>query len=90
MFNVMLYDIPTVPQVHSLLFADDYVMWKSGRNTKFIFNTIQSHINKMNSWFNSWGFKMSQEKTVGILFSRGKKSNNLQIKLNEKVIDPKK
>ena len=32
---------------------------------------------------------MSQEKTVGILFSRGKKSNNLQIKLNEKVINLK-
>ena len=38
LFNLMLHDIPTIPTVHSLLFADDYVMWKSGRNTKFLFD----------------------------------------------------
>lgn len=90
LFNLMLYDIPTSPVVNSLLYADDYLLWKSGRNRKLIFNSAQTHLNTINKWFNSWGLNISEEKTVGILFSRGSvKNNTLSVKLNGKVISIK-
>ena len=86
LFNLMLHDIPTSPTVNSLLYADDYLLWKSGRNLKFISNSVQNHLNVINKWFNSWGLTISEEKTVGILFSRGTKTKILPIKLNGREI----
>ena len=86
LFNLMVYDIPTSPVINSLLYADDYLLWKSGRNLKFTSNAVQNHLNTVNKWLNSWGLTISEEKTVGIIFSRNSKTNFQPIELNGKKI----
>ncbi|XP_075157887.1 uncharacterized protein LOC142231154 [Haematobia irritans] len=60
--------------VKALLYADDLVIYSSGRKISTIFKRIQNTIKKLESWSDITGFQFHQEKTVGIKFSRRRKS----------------
>ena len=47
---------------------------------------MQKHLNVLDMWFKKWGFKLSEKKTVPVLFTKSKKTLNLKLKLNEKLI----
>lgn len=69
------------PNVKSLLYADDLVIYSSGNNISTITKHIQCSINKLLSWNNKTGFKFNAEKTVAIKFSRRRKQNDINISL---------
>lgn len=56
--------------VKALLFADDLVIYCSGKNVSVIQKKIQKTLNKLMSWTDITGFQFHEEKTVAIKFSR--------------------
>ena len=72
LFLIMINDID-IPEnnVQLSLFADDSAAWKSGRNVKTLCKDVQAYLNRLVSFFDLWGFKLSADKTVAILFTRG-------------------
>ena len=57
-------------KVDTALFADDGTLFKLGVNLTKTRKTIQDAIKKLVEWSNLLGFKISQQKTVGVLFSK--------------------
>lgn len=75
LFLIMINDISTgVDGVDMSLFADDSAIYVGNRNIKILENKIQSSINLIKTWCDINGFKISINKTTGVLFS---KKNNL-------------
>ena len=86
LFAIMINDLPEIlGDVESSLFADDSCIYKSGRNLKFITNSIQNSVDQLQNWCDTWGFKISTDKTVAVLFTR-RKQNKLHKDLNLKGI----
>lgn len=63
------------------LFADDGVMWKRGRNVKFIVKKLQQAISKVEAWTLKWGFRFSVSKTKLMFLTRRRISNDVKITL---------
>lgn len=74
--------------VKSLAYADDLVIYCSGKKKTTITNKIQKTINKLVSWNDISGFQFNEEKTVAITFSRRRNSTdeNICLKLADKNI----
>jgi len=77
LFLLMINDFPD-PQkgAKTSIFADDSAVWKSGVNLKHILGDIQENFADIQIWCNNWGFKISESKTIGVLFTK----KNIQIK----------
>ena len=81
----MINDIDTPENnVQLSLFADDSAAWKSGRNVKTLCKDVQAYLDQLVCFFDQWGFKLSAEKTVAILFTRGKAFRSDDVKLSIK------
>jgi len=79
LFLIMINDLPnSLQDVESSLFADDSCIFKSGKNLKHITKSIQKNLDKISSWCDLWGIKMSLDKTVAVVFSH---RQNLDIEL---------
>lgn len=75
----------------ALLYADDLVIYKSGRNPNSTIKIIQKGINSLIEWSNNVGLQFSQEKTIAINFSRKyKRPRNLKLQLYDQDIPFKK
>lgn len=81
LFILMINDLDVSLKngVNYSIYADDIVLWKTGRNFKFITKCIQSSLNKVNDWFFKWGFKASTSKSVVLPFSRTPKDVTLEL-----------
>ena len=74
--------------VKALLYADDLIIYCSGKKVSTIANKIQKTIRKLESWSNTSGFQFHEGKTVAIkFFQRSKTPNNPIIKLYDKNIN---
>ena len=86
LFLIMINDFPDCLQdVESSLFADDSCIFKSGKNLDYIKNSIQKNLNKISDWCDLWGFKISLDKTVAVIFSH-RKFHNINLSLNNQPI----
>ncbi|XP_060578916.1 uncharacterized protein LOC132735901, partial [Ruditapes philippinarum] len=56
-------------------FADDSSTWKSGSNLVKLAKDAQAGMDSLWGWAQKWGFKISETKTVGIVFGNQKKHN---------------
>ena len=78
LFNLMINDLSTAIQhqkqpyqVADLSqFADDTEIHHTSGSIKVINNRLQSTLDSISKWSIQWGFKLSQPKTVAILFGR--------------------
>lgn len=61
--------------VRALLFADDLVLFLSGKDDKQTEATLQATVNKLNEAAKENDFKFSKKKTEVVLFSRKRKNN---------------
>ena len=87
LFLIMINDIPTgVDGVEMSLFADDSAIYLGHRNIKTLENKIQLSINLIQNWCNKNGFKISMNKTTGVLFSKRNKLSRITIKIDQKQI----
>jgi len=93
LFLVMVNDLPTgMDKVETSLFADDSALYQSGRNVDMLNKNVQAALDQLQHWCSIWGFKISTDKTVGVLFSQSKmeiktplKINGVEIKMEKNV-----
>jgi len=89
LFLIMINDIETPENNTKLsLYADDSATWKTGSNLEALNRDIQAYLNKIVKFFNEWGFKLSVDKTVAILFTnrRNKRLDKVKLHVNGKAI----
>lgn len=83
LFLIMINDIEEAKNgVKLSLYADDSATWKSGSNVAAITKDVQHYLDQLKNFFDRWGFKLSTDKTVAIIFTRNKKCRLDDIKLN--------
>ena len=86
LFLLMINDLPeNLQDVESSLFADDSCVFKSGRNLNHIKKIIQENLKKISDWCNLWGFKISLDKTVAVVFTH-RKVPDIQLSLNNQPV----
>lgn len=74
LFNIMINDIyeKLGDSNEGLLYADDAVIWRRGRNIAYINDKIQKDIHILEQWGIDWGFKFSIPKSQVMYFTRKK------------------
>ena len=88
LFNIMVNDLPScIKNCEMSQFADDGAIWKSGPNLKHLQNKIQQDLDNINKWCSTWGFLLSPNKTVGIIFSRKQKLGKLVLKIGTHILE---
>ena len=50
------------------MFADDSCIFKSGKNLAHITKSVQDNLQIISAWCDVWGFKISLDKTVAVVF----------------------
>ena len=89
LFLIAINDLPcSLIDVEVSLFADDSAIYKSAGKKQLnkIRDLVQQNLEAVNQWCNKWGFQISTEKTVIVLFSKDSKLKN---KLKPIYIDGK-
>ena len=90
LFSIMINDLPDkLVGVESSLFADDSCIFKSGNNLDSITRKVDENLQKLVKWCDEWGFNISVEKTVAVLFTERQENSlpkdlttkNLKVKL---------
>lgn len=89
LFLIAINDLPDcLTEVETSLFADDCALFKSVSNHQLdnATATMQKNLDAVQMWCDKWGFKMSVNKTVGVLFTRDR---HLKEKMKPIVINGK-
>src|SRR5207245_720328 len=60
------------------LFADDSAIFKSGTNLQRLVTDIQGSLDEIQKWCDAWGFRISVNKSCGVLFT-----NKTKIKIDK-------
>ena len=68
-------------------FADDSAIWLSGSNLNFIQNRMQEDLSNIYLWCEKWGFLLSPNKTLAIIFTRKRKLGKLILKIGDTIIN---
>ena len=91
LFLIMINDFPEpCNNVKNAIFADDSSIWKSGRDLFKIVEALQIELNKIQEWCDQWGFILSKEKTIAVIFTRKRIDYIPALKLCDKTIEWKK
>ena len=97
LFALAINDIASqLPQgVQNSLYVDDFAIYYSSSSLRHLQRILNSAIQKIQSWTNSVGFKLSSEKTQAIMFYKNSKwkqnqdinltLDNTQIQFNETI-----
>ena len=87
LFLIAINDFPEVGEgVKKSIFADDSAIWRSGKNLKNVTKHIQVAMTKIEEWCMKWGFALSAEKTVGMVFCETNKPDKTTIRIDNKEI----
>ena len=73
-----------------LVYANDAVIWKQGRNISYITRSVQRDIQAIEQWGNDWGFKFSIPKTKIMFFTRKKVPDRYTVMLYNQSIEREK
>lgn len=83
LFSIIINGLPDTLQGSGMVisqFADDSGTWKSGSVLKNLVKDAQAGLDSLWGWAKNWGFKISESKTVGILFGN-LKEHSLNVNL---------
>ena len=76
----MMNDLPDdLCDIETSLFADDSAIYKSGRNVRHLQKVMQKNLEKIQEWCDNWGFRISADKTVAVLFTYSRDTVKLTI-----------
>ena len=82
LFLIAINDFPEMENgVKKSIYADDSAIWKTGRSLETITKQMQAAVKKIENWCDQWGFNMSTDKTVGVVFCQHWKPSSTIIKL---------
>ena len=88
LFLIMINDIPSGldNSVEMTLFADDSSIYAGHRIIKQLEIKIQNSLNAIDKWCHENGFKISNSKTVGVLFTKKRNVPKIRIKIGSDLI----
>jgi len=90
LFLMMINDMPNSLSSTSVsLFADDSTFFKPGPNIIWLQRAVQKDLDVLQHWCNTWGFKISTEKTVGVLLTHSTNRPNIKIEVGGSPINIK-
>ncbi len=89
LFNLMINDIfeKLGNGNGGILYADDAVIWKRGRNISYIVMNIQKEIQTLEQWGIDWGFKFSVQKSNVMFFTKRKIDENYKLCLYSQSLE---
>jgi ribonuclease HI len=88
LFLVYINDIvSSVPRhVSNTLHADDFAVWASETSTGTATHRIQTTINRVSSWTNTWALNINTLKTTATLFSLSTSKEKISLKLDNQQV----
>jgi len=92
LFIIMMNDMP-IDRLHGCqlsLFADDATTYTSGSDLQIMTKNTQKYLNRIESWCDTTGFKISVDKTVAMIFSRNLNKTPFPLIIQGKEIAYKK
>ena len=82
LFLIAINDFPDLERgVQKSIFADDSAIWKTGGSLELTTKQVQSELTKIEGWCARWGFNLSVDKTVGMVFCEVGRPDETTIKL---------
>ncbi len=69
LFNIYISDIPTHPNIHTALFADDTVIFAADQYLNTTRNLIQGHLTTIETWCKKWKIKINPSKSISKVFT---------------------
>jgi hypothetical protein len=87
-FIAMINDLPeNASGVDTSLFADDTMLQEHGQNVKLLEAKMQQALDSVQRWCDQWGFTISTNKTVAVLFTRSAcKEREVKLSINGKPL----
>ena len=73
LFAIMINDLPSCFNSSAALFADDLCLWEVGTDIPHLNKLTQTSLNKVETWCETNGFKISVKKSAAILFTKKQK-----------------
>ncbi|XP_044582995.1 uncharacterized protein LOC123264014 [Cotesia glomerata] len=69
------------------LFADDLIVYCSGKNLRHTGELVQKTLDSLQGWSDECGFKFSKTKSEFIIFGRGRKKRSITLQLGDHKIN---
>ncbi|GJQ66664.1 hypothetical protein Trydic_g4632 [Trypoxylus dichotomus] len=76
LFNLYMYDIPTLAHSKVTQFADDTAIYLSNRNRKHITMRLQEDIDALIKYFHAWRIKINPSKSTAVFF-QGRRTHKI-------------
>lgn len=78
LYLIFTNDLPTPSSPRSVIatFADDTVIMSADESLGTAINTLQTSIDETTNWFNKWGIKINESKTIGVIYTNKRKREN--------------
>ncbi|GJQ86890.1 hypothetical protein Trydic_g19554 [Trypoxylus dichotomus] len=76
LFNLYMYDIPTLAHSKVAQFADDTAIYVSNRNRRHITMRLQEDIDALIKYFHAWRIKVNPSKSTAIFF-QGRRTHKI-------------
>lgn len=90
LFNIMINDL-FEKGGEGLLYADDAVVWKKGRNIPYIIGSLQKEIKILEQWGIDWGNQVNQKKSMSkskvMFFTRKKVPEKFKVMLYNQPLE---
>jgi len=89
LFNIMIDDLfkEVSLKISTSKFADDGAMWIRNRSVARIRTELQLSLDAIANWCQMWGFTLSPDKTVGVVFKRkGMEKITPRLSLQDKTL----
>lgn len=95
LFNILMntqYDALKALTGNLTQFADDSAIWKTAKSKKALVTLTQTILNNIKTWADTWGFKVSADKTESVLFNHPVLPDDTlpKLKLGDKTINYKR
>ena len=89
LFNLMISDIPSHPDITLHIYADDITIVCSKSTTKETKEILQKYLNDLSRWCDEWGLTISPSKTFMQMYTRKRISSPI-LRINQNVIQYKR
>ena len=91
LFLLMINDLPeTTDDTKKAIFADDTAIWKTGSDLQDTIKSTQTNLTNIREWCKEWGFILSKDKTVAIIFYDRSPDDPTKLIIDQTELDWKK
>lgn len=77
LFNLFLHDLPSSPDCHMALYADDTAIFTSSFRLDTIRRRLQSSISLLTNYYARWKLQLNENKTEAIMFTNKRNANHI-------------